>query len=297
MKGLYYRRKLLLALLQEFGGHLSNLDYQKYLFLFSQEQEKKYFDFVPYKFGCFSFQSYADKSALAYYKYLKDGNGWTLQKQDKNFIKELTYDDQESLKKLKTQYKNLRGNNLVKYIYKKYPYYAINSEIASQLLSSEELKNIGTFRPKSKLIGLFTIGYEGRSIENYLNELLKNDIKLLCDVRKNPISRKYGFSKSQLKEITNKLGIKYLHIPELGINSKLRQNLETLHDYKELFKIYKLSTLPKQKEKLSFIINLIEKEKRVAITCFEAEPHMCHRSCLASALEKMPEWSYKVTNL
>ena len=32
-----------------------------------------------------------------------------------------------------------------------------------------------------------TIGYEGRSIDEYLNLLIKNNIKLLCDVRKNPI--------------------------------------------------------------------------------------------------------------
>ncbi|WP_348602891.1 DUF488 family protein [Bartonella tribocorum] len=48
---------------------------------------------------------------------------------------------------------------------------------------------------KDEKFCFFTIGYEGKSLENYLNCLLENNIKILCDVRKNPISRKYGFSK------------------------------------------------------------------------------------------------------
>lgn len=64
-KSLYYRQKLLLALLQVFGGRLPNIDLQKYLFLFTEKHQKnKSYEFVPYKYGCFSFQSYADKKKL-----------------------------------------------------------------------------------------------------------------------------------------------------------------------------------------------------------------------------------------
>jgi hypothetical protein len=39
---------------------------------------------------------------------------------------------------------------------------------------------------------IYTLGYEGISLEAYINKLIKNDVKLLCDVRKNPLSRKFG---------------------------------------------------------------------------------------------------------
>ncbi|WP_375634695.1 MULTISPECIES: DUF488 family protein [unclassified Bartonella] len=56
----------------------------------------------------------------------------------------------------------------------------------------------------------FTIGYERKSFEDYFNQLIKNNIKLLYDIRKNPISRKYGFSKRQLEKVVNNIDIEYM---------------------------------------------------------------------------------------
>ncbi|WP_200885350.1 DUF488 family protein [Jejuia pallidilutea] len=64
------------------------------------------------------------------------------------------------------------------------------------------------FRSFENDITLFTIGYEGISLEHYLNKLIRNNIKLLCDVRKNALSMKYGFSKSQLKNACEGVCIK-----------------------------------------------------------------------------------------
>jgi uncharacterized protein (DUF488 family) len=46
---------------------------------------------------------------------------------------------------------------------------------------------------------LFTIGYKGKSLEGFLNLLMKNEIAILVDVRHNPISGKFSFSKEKLK--------------------------------------------------------------------------------------------------
>ena len=40
-KSLYYRQKILLALLEVFGGQLKKTDLQKYLFLFTQEYQRE----------------------------------------------------------------------------------------------------------------------------------------------------------------------------------------------------------------------------------------------------------------
>ncbi len=48
---------------------------------------------------------------------------------------------------------------------------------------------------KDEMSCVFTIGYAEKSLENYLNCFMENNSKALCNVRKNPISRKHGFSK------------------------------------------------------------------------------------------------------
>ena len=55
-----YRRKIILSLLQLFEGELEKIRLQKLLFLFTQQQAKAEYDFVPYKYGCFSYSANAD---------------------------------------------------------------------------------------------------------------------------------------------------------------------------------------------------------------------------------------------
>jgi uncharacterized protein (DUF488 family) len=131
---------------------------------------------------------------------------------------------------------------------------------------------------------LFTIGYEGKSLESYLNILIRNNIKVLCDVRKNPLSRKYGFSEKTLQNACEAVHIKYIHIPELGIVSEKRKNLNSQQDYDLLFKEYEETVLPNQKNSLSHIKDLVKEYKRVSLTCYEASATQCHRSRVANKI-------------
>jgi len=85
---------------------------------------------------------------------------------------------------------------------------------------------------------LFTIGYEGITVEHYLNTLIKNGVQVLCGVRNNPLSRKFGFSKSSLQKYFGNIGIEYIHFPELGIKSEKRNNLNSYEDYQNLFRAW-----------------------------------------------------------
>ena len=154
-----------------------------------------------------------------------------------------------------------------------------------------------TGRPMAKqTITLFTVGYEGRDIASYIELLLGENIRVLCDVRKNPISRKYGFSKKRLQSICEEAGIEYVHMPSLGIDSRYRQNLNSYGDYQKLFRFYKSKILKHETESLETINNLLYNKKRVAITCFEKEPAMCHRGCIADSLRRQPALT-KIRNL
>jgi uncharacterized protein (DUF488 family) len=291
-----YRQKTLVRLLGVLGGRLPRLDLQKYLFLYTQEfQKEPDFEFVPYKFGCFSFQSYADRRRLIELAALSDTEEWQLQKHIEIEKRTLFNDDQFDV--FYERYSRLKGNDLVQHVYRHYPYYAINSEIASDLMTAAELKIIRAAKPDDNDFRFFTIGYEGSSFEGYLNRLIKNNVRTLVDVRRNPLSRKYGFSKKTLSDTVQKMGIEYIHLPELGIASDRRQNLSTQADYDRLFDAYEKSDLKKNKAALQQLFNVFLDHRRVAITCFEAHVCMCHRGRIANALSSIPEWKYDIQHI
>ncbi len=61
---MFYRQKILLALIETFGGRLKRTDCEKLLFLFCQKTGRNYYDFFPYRYGGFSLVSYHDKTNL-----------------------------------------------------------------------------------------------------------------------------------------------------------------------------------------------------------------------------------------
>lgn len=284
---MYYRRKVILSLLQAFDKSLKNTVFQKYLFLFTRMQENPSFDFIPYKYGCFSFQAIYDKEALIRTNHLSnDQNFWTLRSQE-DFIAQLITKDKRNLTMLKTKFGHYSLNKLLKYVYTNYPYYAINSEIAEKYLTTEILNKK---RPTNTNTQVFTIGYEGSTIENYLNRLIKNNIQIVVDVRNNPNSMKSGFSKKQLSKMLEKLHIEYIHMPDLGIPSDLRKKYLSCNrqDYKTLFLIYEDKILNKNQRDINKIKEILEQQKRIALTCFENVHIFCHRSIVADRLEKQP---------
>ena len=139
-------------------------------------------------------------------------------------------------------------------------------------------------KPKHNEKYLFTIGYEGKNLEQYLTILINENVKLLVDVRKNPVSRKYGFSKKILQNACESVGIKYIHLPELGIESEKRKNLKSQADYDNLFLEYEKFILPAQKDAIKFIYKCLSDHKRIALTCYEALPKKCHRTKVAQAV-------------
>ena len=88
------------------------------------------------------------------------------------------------------------------------------------------------------------------------------------------------------------MDIKYIHVPQLGINSDQRQDLRSQKDYDILFDIYERTTLKENADALNYVRGLIDSEKRVALTCFEKDPKQCHRSRVAKALMALPNKDY-----
>ncbi len=294
---MFYRRKIILALLQLFEGKIDKISLQKLLFLFTQKQIKTEYDFIPYRYGCYSYSLNADLTAMVKKELLIETTSDFTINSSTDYYKSLKEVDKKLLLEVKNNYGKMNANALMKHTYLNFPYWAINSVKAKEILSVEQLEKVNNSRPKSNDTILFTIGYEGISLEEYLNRLVKNDVKVLIDVRNNAMSMKYGFSKSQLQRYCNSLTIDYIHLPEVGIQSDQRQELNSQHDYDKLFAIYCENNLKKTTASQLKILELLTQYQRVALTCFEANICQCHRKHLAEAIENLPDFKYRVKHI
>lgn len=280
------RQRHLLALLHALGEGVPKLDFQKFLFLYSQTRgDNAPYEFVPYRFGAFSFTSYADRRKLTERGLLADEDTWRLTSEGRRLAATI---DLPEVGDFVESHRHLGGDELVAESYRRFPYFASRSEIATKVLGRDMAarRRITAAMPRSDGSPLMTIGYEGRSLESYINVLLTHGVSVLCDVRRNPISRKYGFSKRTLTTACEGVGIRYAHLPELGIVGDRRQTLETQADYDRLFEEYERNDLPRQAEAIESIRRMLESGERVALTCYEQLPHQCHRHCVAEAVER-----------
>ena len=294
---MFYRRKIILALLQVFGGKLEKINLQKLLFLVCQKQKEPNYDFIPYLYGCYSHSAKADLNTMVKKEYLSEDESSYSKKDKKNYLALLDLEDKKLINQVFVLYNKMNSEKLMKHTYLYFPYYAINSTVASKILTIEELDNIKSLKPKVRNTILYTIGYEGISLETYLNKLIQFDIKVLVDVRNNPLSQKFGFSKSQLIRYCEGLNIEYIHFADVGIQSEYRQELNSQKDYDQLFANYNKTTITKTVNTQEKILLLLKEKKRIALTCFEANICQCHRKHLAEAIVKLPGWNYELKHI
>ena len=298
----FYREKCLAVFMEKIDDWLPSIMIQKLLFLLCESQDNKIYDFMPYKYGCYSMQLSQDLRNLVKDGYLlceEDGTShkYKISRNDLGLKKLIEEEDNLIINKIIRRYSDLQKNDLIKHIYLNYPFFSINSVMAKELLSENELFKINRHRPHNEEKTLMTIGYEGLSLEKYMVILIKNDVHVLCDVRKNAYSQKFGFSKTQLEKACEGTKIKYIHLPNLGIITEKRKDLKEQSDYDILFDEYETTTLLEAKDELNYLYKLLQKENRIALTCFEKDPKQCHRSRIAKKLMSIPQCNYTLKNL
>lgn len=131
---------------------------------------------------------------------------------------------------------------------------------------------------------VFTIGYEGLNINQFISLLKINKIDKLIDIRAVPSSRKPGFSKTALKSKLNDVNLDYIHIVELGCPKDVRNQYKEDNNWQNYTVGYNCY-LAQQTEA---ILNLIKtmKSSNCALMCFEADYNFCHRSLVANAINE-----------
>ncbi|MGE5554590.1 MAG: DUF488 family protein [Betaproteobacteria bacterium] len=129
---------------------------------------------------------------------------------------------------------------------------------------------------------LYTVGYEGARLNDFVEQLKELHIQLVVDVREKAWSRKPGFSKTSLNTALARRGIKYIHVPELGSPSSIRRQLHEDGDYRRFFAEYRRYLL-NHSDVADGLVEDLENET-ACLMCFERDPNTCHRKVIAEYL-------------
>lgn len=131
-----------------------------------------------------------------------------------------------------------------------------------------------------------TIGYEGTTLEAFIRALRRAGVDHLVDVRAVALSRKQGFSKSQLAAALAASGIEYTHLRGLG-DPKDGRLAARAGDYREFERIFsRHMKTAAAREDLETAVDLVS-PGRACLMCFEADHSTCHRRIVAESLAKV----------
>ena len=130
---------------------------------------------------------------------------------------------------------------------------------------------------------VFTIGYEGVTVAEFVAALRSVGVEQVIDVRALPLSRRPGFSKSSLAASLAEAGIGYVHLKALGTPKEGRDAAKK-GDVATLERVYAGQLeLPEAQAQAQAMLEWV-RERRCVLLCFERDPSHCHRTLLLAAV-------------
>lgn len=132
-------------------------------------------------------------------------------------------------------------------------------------------------------------GYQGRTPDDLLDDVQRWGIKVVVDVRLNPVSRKPGFSKRRLVERLEAAGVRYEHQHALG---NPRDNRAGFADPRGAEGVaarrrFVDDVLASEKAQTA-LAEVIEHASSgsILLLCYEADERCCHRALILDALRE-----------
>ena len=133
---------------------------------------------------------------------------------------------------------------------------------------------------------LYTIGYEAKTVAEFLDQLTTAGVSLLVDVRAVAASRRPGFSKTSLAAAVREVGIDYLHLRALGTPKDGREAARR-GQIARMREIYAVQLATPEAELAMVQLEASARERPAALLCFEAAAPGCHRAVIAERLVAM----------
>ena len=123
------------------------------------------------------------------------------------------------------------------------------------------------------MTALYTVGYEGLALDEFLARLRAERIDRLIDIRALPLSRRRGFSKSPLADALAGADIEYVHLRAAG--NPFRKEADALAKYAAGLDDAVVEEVAET-----------VRGYRAALLCYEADPATCHRAIIAPRVAK-----------
>jgi uncharacterized protein (DUF488 family) len=139
---------------------------------------------------------------------------------------------------------------------------------------------------------LSTIGYEGKTLDEFIGELKAAGVELIVDVRAVAASRRPGFSKTALGNALRENGIDYRHYRALGTPAAGREAARKGRTA-EMRAIYAVQLETPEAELAMEQVLGEAGERHAALLCYEREAAGCHRSMLVERMLERAEFAVK----
>ena len=144
-----------MSLIQLFNGDIDKIKFQKLLFIYSQRKQKSEYDFVPYKFGCYSYSANADLKTMVKRELLSETENRLFKMDTTNYLNSIKITDKDILTDISLTYGNMSNDTLIKHSYINFPFYAIKSKLQKKYLIKTYIKE-------------FRIQFQHKQVKNYL---------------------------------------------------------------------------------------------------------------------------------
>jgi uncharacterized protein (DUF488 family) len=131
---------------------------------------------------------------------------------------------------------------------------------------------------------VFTLGYQGRDLNEVLQIVQRHRIEQVLDVRENAASQKPGFTAAELKPALDRIGVAYSHLPELGCTSDSRHALWRGEAREAFLEVYR-RRLAERPQAFADLVHRI-RSARSLLLCLERDPSRCHRTVLVERLHE-----------
>lgn len=272
------RQKLIVELIKRCGGTVPQEKLLALAFLLRQElgpeHASSFYEFLPYRNGPFSFALARELEKLAEAGAVLPVSDSVVRLAESGRDKagNVPRGILKEFERFWATFKDHTTEDLVAAIQSRYPWYMSGREGAAGQNRSQ----------CATMCAVYTAGYEGLQVDGFLDLLLRSGTTRIIDVRKNAFSRVYGFHGSTLARLAQEVGIEYVHMPQVGVPSAWRADLEE-ESRNQMFARYRDEILANEQDTLNQIAALVNSGPSV-LMCMELDPGCCHRSVLASRI-------------
>ena len=130
-------------------------------------------------------------------------------------------------------------------------------------------------KPNQRII--FSIGYEKRTLSEFIELLISYKVKRIVDIRLNPYSENQSFSEGRLRNILKSNGIDYIHVSSFSPPLGMRRKYQASKDFEGFSKEFSSFLEVRSKLIRKWTETL---EDADCLMCYEKVDTHCHRSLI-----------------